>query len=99
MVRNIRVIYTDSVDPDWTPLEVDEILLAPDMVLESTEEEPFIFLLDYPVKEDQSFVYIDRETCKRFYAEFLDSEMDLDWLTKASFLQVVRGFAKGPREK
>jgi hypothetical protein len=98
MVRTIRVIYTDSLDPDWMTEEVEEILLAPDMVIDNNEGEPFIFVLDYPVKEDQTFIYIDRETCKRFYAEFLSSEMNHDWLTKATFMQVVRGFSKRPRE-
>jgi hypothetical protein len=85
-------------------MEEYEILIAPDMILKSTEEEPFVFVLDYPVRDDQDFIYIDRETCKRFYAEFLElinlwsSGIDLNWLTRASFLQVVRVFAKRPRE-
>jgi hypothetical protein len=101
-MRKIRVVYTDSEDLDWFTEEIEEILLAPDMVLESTEDEPEIFVLDYPVKDDQKFIYIDRATCKRFHAEFLASdnpimtEIDFEWLTKASFLQVVRVFSEPP---
>jgi hypothetical protein len=99
LVRTIRVIYTDSLDPDWTTEEIDEILLAPDMVLESTEVEPIVFVLDEPIKDNQKFISIDRETCRRFYADFLemDKGIDLNWLTKASFMEVVRTFAKRPR--
>jgi hypothetical protein len=98
--RTIRVIYTDSLDPDWTTEEIDEILLAPDMVLETTEVEPNVFVLDEPIKDNQNFISIDRETCRRFYAEFLEnvSEVDLNWLSTASFMEVVRSFAKRPRE-
>jgi hypothetical protein len=99
-VETIRVIYTDSLDPDWSTEEVTEILLAQDMILESTNDEPVIFVLDQPLEDGQEQVYIDRETCRRFYADFLErsSGIDLKWLSKASFLQVVRGFARKPRE-
>ncbi|EKN66051.1 hypothetical protein BABA_17447 [Neobacillus bataviensis LMG 21833] len=102
MQSTIRVIYDVSDDVHWTPVEVDELVLAPDLIMEITDDEPNIFVLDYPINKDQTSIHIDRATCKRFHAEFLPvgkllkGEIDIDWLRKATFLQVVKVFAEVP---
>jgi hypothetical protein len=102
MMRKIKVIYVVSDDVDWTPVEVEEIVLAPDLILETTEEEPTIFILDVPVSQGQTYMVIDRATCKRFQADFLpvsnllDGTLSIEWLRGVSFLDLVRAFAEVP---
>jgi hypothetical protein len=103
MVQKIRVKYDVSDDVEWVPEEVDEIVLSPDLILESTEDEPTIFILDTPIKADQTFVVIDRATCRRFQADFLpmdnllNGDISFDWLRNVSFLDMVRAFAEVPK--
>jgi hypothetical protein len=103
MIRKIMVKYDVSDDDEWVPLEVEEIVLAPDLILETKEEEPDIFILDVPIREDQTFLVIDRATCKRLQVdllpvgELLDGTLRIDWLKEVSFLDLVRALAEVPK--
>jgi hypothetical protein len=104
MIRKIMVKYDVSDDEDWTPIEVEEIVLAPDLILEKTDDEPNVFILDVPIKQGQMSLVIDRATCKRLQVDFLpvgdllDGKLRMDWLREVSFLDLVRAFAEVPEK-
>ncbi|AND39594.1 hypothetical protein [Cytobacillus oceanisediminis] len=100
MARFITAIFTAADDQEFGEVKSKVILLAPDLVLERFDNEANIFRLDKPVSESQEKVYIDRSTCARFQADFLAEdnrrvlEIGFKWISEASFMDVLREFAK-----
>jgi hypothetical protein len=100
MIRKIKAIYTASDDPDFGTVEDEVILLSPDIVLERYDDiEGLFFITKEPVAENQETINIDRATCPRFVIDFDQSVADLNYeqLTKLTFLEFIRVFAKVPK--
>ena len=100
MARFITAIFTAADDPEFGKVKAEVILLAPDLVLERFENEANVFRLDNPVTESQETVSIDRSTCARLQVDFLAEEnrkvleVGFKWISEASFVEVLREFAK-----
>jgi hypothetical protein len=97
MVKKINVKYVASDDPDFGTLENTAILLSEGMVLDNhyDDNEALIYMIEESVKPDE-ILTIDRSTCKRFYINFFGryDDVDFEFLTKCSFVELVRHFAK-----
>lgn len=96
MAQFITALFTAADDEQFGEVKSEVILLAPDLVLERFENEANVFRLDNPVTESQEIVSIDRSTCARLQVDFLaeDLEVGFKWISEASFVDVLREFAK-----
>lgn len=100
MARFITAVFTAADDPEFGKVKSKVILLAPDLVLERFENEANVFRLDNPVSESQETACIDRSICARIQADFLAEdnrkvlEIGFKWISEASFVDVLREFAK-----
>jgi hypothetical protein len=99
MARLIKVIYTASDDPAFGTAEDEVIVISPNIVLEKYDEtEAVFYVTKEPVAENQKVIEIDRATCPRFEINFdhpID-EINYDQLSKLTFLDFIRVFAKVP---
>ncbi|MBY0144264.1 hypothetical protein [Neobacillus niacini] len=99
-VRKIKAVYTVSDDPDFGVVEDEVFLLAPNVILERSENDAVILIPNEPISDDQNTVYIDRAECGMLEAEFLEGDnerldaLGLEWLATASFLEVMYELAK-----
>jgi hypothetical protein len=92
MVREIKAYFTASDDTEFVPGEDNVILLAPDMTLSIYDNEWIFRFPTEPVGENQDTVEIDLGTCGR--VEIYMEDVDVDFIAKASFLDVVRALKK-----
>jgi hypothetical protein len=94
-VRKIKAVYTVSDDPDFGVVEDEVFLLAPNIILERNYNDAVILIPNEPISDDQNIVHIDRVDCGMLEVEFLDgqnerlTDLGIEWLAKASFLEVV----------
>lgn len=99
MVRKVIVEYTASDDPDFGVLQEEAILIADDMIIETEDGSPWVFLIIPPVPYNQNFIEVDRAKCGYFSLEFShkwnddEPEPDFDFLKRASFLDFIRMYA------
>jgi hypothetical protein len=92
MTRIIKAYFTASNDTDFVPSEDDVILLAPDMTL-SIDSGEWVFRFPTElVSDDQDTIEIDLDTCGR--VEIYMEDVDVGFIAKASFLDVVRALKK-----
>jgi hypothetical protein len=92
MARIIKAYFTASDDTDFVPGEDSVILLAPDITLSIYGNEWIFRFPTEPVSDDQDTVEVDLGTCGR--VEIYMEDVDVDFIAKASFLDVVRALKK-----
>jgi hypothetical protein len=94
-VRKIKAVYTVSDDPDFGVVEDEVFLLAPNIILERSDNDAVILIPNEPISDGQNIVYVDRADCGMLEVDFLDgqnervNELGIEWLAKASFLDVM----------
>ena len=93
MIREAKVIYTASDDPQFERVEDKVIVLTPDIVAERYDETEVVF---YVTDANQEVLTIDRATCPRFLVDFDQpvEELSFEQLTQFTFLDFIRNFAK-----
>jgi hypothetical protein len=92
MARIIKAYFTASDDTDFVPGEDSVILLAPDITLSIYDNEWVFRFPAEPIADDQDTVEIDLGTCGR--VEIHMGNVDVDFIAKASFLDVIRALKK-----
>lgn len=94
MVRKITVLFEDSI---WGggDVAVEEVsLIAPDIIVEHDYDGGTAFRIIDEVKDDQTEIKIDLPYNKLAFIKESFKDIDMEWLSKASFLDVVRMVAK-----
>jgi hypothetical protein len=97
MIREAKVIYTASDDPQFGTVEDEVIVLTPDIVAEKYDDTDVVF---YVTDTAQEVISIDRATCPRFELNFDKpvDEINYEQLTQLTFLEFIRTFARAPKE-
>lgn len=94
MVRKITVAFEDSVFGDGD-IAIEEVtLIAPDIIVEHDYDGGTAFRIIDGVKDDQDEIKIDLPYNKLAFFKESFEDIDMEWLAKASFLDVVRMVAK-----
>ncbi|MFE4524013.1 hypothetical protein ACFRCQ_18205 [Cytobacillus firmus] len=94
MVRKITVLFEDSVCGD-DDVEIQQVtLIAPDIIVEHDYDGGTAFRIIENVKDDQTEIKIDLPYNKLAFIKESFEDIDMEWLSKASFLDVVRMIAK-----
>jgi hypothetical protein len=99
MTRVIKVIYTASDDPQFGTVEDEVIVLSPYILAEKYYDTDVVFYVTpEEIARNQEVVNIDRATCPRFEINFEKpvDEINYDQLSKLTFLDFIRAFAKVP---
>lgn len=94
MVRRIKAIFTDSLSGDMDVSVAEVTLIAPDIVVEENYGGDLAFRIIEKINHDQNTVKIDLPFSKVYTIEKPSENVDMNWLAKASLLDVVRLGAK-----
>lgn len=89
LVEHKEIIYTAVNDPDFGESKQKVVILAGNILIDLSGDS-WVFRVVH-----KSFTnYIDLDDCSRFELIDFDASVDFEWLANASFLEVVRRFAK-----
>lgn len=88
MVKNVKALFIAPLDPDFGSMIDEIILIGNDIALSIYSDELVFRVLPEPFSG-----VVNLDDCMRFELINFDSNIDLEWLAKASFLEVVRRFA------
>lgn len=93
MVRSITALFFDSLSGDSEVTAEEVLLIAPDIIVETNYGGDIAFRLINKVEHGQTEIEVDLPYSKVYSIEWPTEDTDIEWLAKATFLDVVRKLA------
>lgn len=95
MVRSITALYFDSLSGDSEVTAVEVLLIAPDIIVENKYGgiNNLGFRMINKVEHGQTEIKVDEAYSKVYSIEWPTEDTNIEWLAKATFLDVVRKLA------